>query len=269
MEIERGDIAVRLVEERTRIGYSQADFARHTEITREGLRLYEQGQRGMSAEFLVKAATLGVDVQYVLIGIRSTNAIEVARAASVAAAPSPPKKFHIVGGTGHTMNVVEKGDVIHTTKLVKKVIAEVKPGDEHIGDSQARVLMDLVEEIVKEEAKHKKVPKTHRAVWAALNSHCGVTRYRLIAVANFEKAEKYLRQWIGRLNSAASAPKTDNHAWRTRKYAYIKINTKDDPDKLNRHLTTKYEASTLVDLSDEDLEKVYRTVAGWKRAGAG
>lgn len=66
-------MGIRLVEERTRLGYSQANFAHQTEVNRETLRLNELGRSGISAEFLGRAAQLGVDVQYVITGIRSQS----------------------------------------------------------------------------------------------------------------------------------------------------------------------------------------------------
>lgn len=263
MGIERADIAIRLVEERTRTGYSQADFARQLGISREGLRLYETGQRGLSAEFLAQAASLGVDVQYVLTGIRSMNATEAERAAQPA--------VHVAGGgSANVVQFAHKGatvNMISTQKHVTSTRAEVKPGDQHISEGQAAKLTALVQEIVELEAKLKKNPKTYRSVWGALNAHCGVTRYLLIAAADYDRAEKYLRQWIGRLNSMASAPVADNDAWRKRRYAYIKINTKDDEAWLTAYLRKNFKAVSLTEISDDNLDRTYRAVAARKRKG--
>ncbi len=69
----RIDIARRLREERERVGYSASAFAREADISREGLRLNESGKRGVSGDLLARAARLGVDVQYVVTGVRSSN----------------------------------------------------------------------------------------------------------------------------------------------------------------------------------------------------
>nr|WP_231087884.1 helix-turn-helix transcriptional regulator [[Haemophilus] ducreyi] len=71
LAITREDMGIRLIEERTRLGYSQANFAHQTDISREALRLNELGRSGISAEFLGRAAQLGVDVQYVITGVRA------------------------------------------------------------------------------------------------------------------------------------------------------------------------------------------------------
>jgi DNA-binding XRE family transcriptional regulator len=259
--IERADIAIRLVEERTRTGFTQADFARKLDISREGLRLYELGQRGLSAEFLAQAAALGVDVQYVLTGVPSANRAEAERAAQ-------PQVNVSSGGNANVVQVAQAGSTIHlvnTQNHVTHTKAEVKPGDQHITEVQAAKLTELVRQIVELETQLKKAPKSFRSVWAALNAHCGVTRYLLIALEDFPKAEKYLRQWIGRLNSMASAPVADNETWRKRRYSYIKINTKDDSDWLAAYLKKTFKVTSLTELSDEQLDRTYRAVAARKR----
>lgn len=259
--MNRADIAVRLVEERGRVGYSQADFARKTGISREGLRLYETGQRSINGEFLATAAGLGVDVQYILTGVRSTN-IRQAEAAA-----SPPAVA--VTGNANIVQFPQAGahiTQVTTQRYTTTTKADVKPGESHISEAQAARLMDLVKDVVEREQRIKKKPKTHRAVWSSLNSHCGVTRYRLIAAQDFQRAETYLLKWIGRLNAAPSAAIADNDAWRTRRYAYIKINTKDDPDWLRRYLAKNFACSSLTDLSDDGLNRVYQAVARKKGA---
>lgn len=263
----RSDLAIRLVEERARLRYSQADFASKTGLSREGLRLYETGQRGMSAEFLAQAALLGLDVQYVLIGVRSKNLDEVE--ASVAPPIPPTPSVPLTNHGGNAIGVVQGGTVtqITTQRHVTRTVAEVKPGAEHITDAQAATLTELVHEIARLEEQLKQKPKGHRAIWGALNAHCGVPKYRLIKQADFPAAQKYLQQWIGRLTAMASAPAKIGDAWRKRKYAYIKINT-NDPEAakaLQDYLQRKHQASSLTELTDEQLEQTYRFVSARKR----
>ncbi|MDD5297643.1 MAG: helix-turn-helix transcriptional regulator [Rhodocyclaceae bacterium] len=261
MGFEREDIAVRLAEERTRVGYSQVAFARELGISREGLRQYETGQSGISGEFLAKAASLGVDVQYVLTGIRSANAPEAERALR----PS----VHVTGsGTANVVQFAQPGSTVninHNPRVVNRTVVEVAHGDGHISDEQAATLTRLVNEIVELEKQLKKKPGSFRSVWGSVNAHCGVTQYRLIPAETFGKAENYLRQWIGRLNSMASAPVADNDTWRKRKYAYIKINTKDDAAWLTAYLKKAFHTESIADLSDDDLDRTYRAVATRKR----
>ncbi len=261
MKKDRSDIAIRLVEERARLRFSQADFADKTGISREGLRLYEAGQRGMSAEFLAEAAFLGVDVQFVLAGVRSANLTEVEEA-------STPRVSGVNGVVhGNVVGTVQAGGVvhqIHTQRHVTRTVAEVRPGDGHITDAQAATLLGLVNTIVEKEALLKKKPRTHRSVWAAVNSHCEVPSYRLIQEKDFDRARKYLDQWMGRLNSMATAPVKDGDEWRKRRYAYIKINSKlpEDERAVAAYMKKNFDVASLTELDNQQLEAVYRYIAG-------
>jgi transcriptional regulator with XRE-family HTH domain len=259
MGIERSDIAIRLSEERGRLSISQSDFCQAIGIATETLRRYENGQREMGVEFLAQAARLGVDVQYILLGVRSANAKE----AEQAVAPV----VSIAGTNGNVIGVINGGATIHqvnTQRHVQKTIAQVNPGGEHISDEQAAALHVLVDKVIETEARLKQKPKGYRAVWGALNAHCGVPQYRLIRSADFQKAQKYLHQWIGRLDAMATAPIKDGDAWRKRKYAYIKINSKDDPEVVDRYIAKNFRASSIAELSNSQLEQLYRYVAGRK-----
>lgn len=260
MSIERSDIAIRLVEERARTGYSQVSFARELGISREALRLYEIGQSGLSAEVLAKAASLGVDVQYVLVGVRSVNAQAAEKAAS-------PSVSFTGNGNSNVVGIFQAGATvkqINTHRHIEKTIAEVTPGEIHISDEQAHLLHALVEKVVETEQRLKTKPRSFRAVWGALNAHCNVPQYRLIRAEDFGKAQKYLHQWIGRLDSMASAPVKDGDAWRKRKYAYIKINSKAEPDAVDAYIARNFGSASLTELDNAQLEQVYRYVASRK-----
>jgi len=332
--IVRGEIAVRLIEERARLGYSQSGFARQLEVSHEGLRKNEMGQSGVGGEFLARAAKLGADVQYILTGVRSTNLQEVAppkipqlgsvmksmrlgsamksltsadalkpfrenaelvKSLTSADALKPFKEnaklvkemttpvlrredmvvgieksnvMQLAGGNISGETVTVSGNtltMINTPRHVTRTVAEVKPGVEHITEEQAARLTALVKLIVEWEAKVKKKPNGHRGVWAALNAHCRVTKYRLIGLEDYDKAENYLHQWLGRLQSMASAPVADNDTWRKRRYAYIKINTRENEAWLLAYLRKNFKAESLTDLADDALDRTYRAVAARKR----
>lgn len=174
------------------------------------------------------------------------------------------------GGTGNVVTLVTgNGSTVNnisTPKHVTRTIAKVEPGVKHITDSQRVVLQGLVDDIVELEKKVRKSPKGYQSVWRSLNSHCHASQYMLITIENYDKAEKYLRQWIGRLNSSASASVADNDTWRKRRYAYIKINTstKSDEEWLLVYLQKNFNVASLADISDDDLEKIYRMVVSRK-----
>ena len=216
--ISKKDMAVRLVEERTRLGYTQANFAHQAGKTREILRKYEHGETMVSTDFLVHVAQLGVDVQYVLTGVRSSNMETVAKAVI----PSENAPVNQVSGNVTNSVLAGAGAVvnqINTQRHITRTKAIVKPGEEHVTDEEKADLTRLVNEIVSLEAQYRSAgsAKSHRAVWSALNKHCKVTSYHLIPLEKYEMALRFLRRWIGRLNSMSSAPKKGKKDWRNRR----------------------------------------------------
>lgn len=264
LSITREDMGIRLVEERTRLGYSQANFAHQTEVTRETLRLNELGRSGISAEFLGRAAQLGVDVQYVITGVRSQK---IEKNEEVSAQTIQGNNNNVIYGD---KGVINSGTInnITTEKHITRTRAVVEPNEKHIGEETKRLLQDLVKQIVELEEQLKKSPKTFQAVWASLNKYCGVTTYHLIPIEKADKAETYLRKWIGRLSSAKSAPKKIGNEWRNKKYAYIKLNTKQLglESWLKEHLQERYCVGSLTELSNDQLKKLYDAVSRRKSA---
>jgi transcriptional regulator with XRE-family HTH domain len=66
--------ATRLREERERIGQGQAEMAAATGVKPRTYQDWERGIATVSAEFLSLAATLGIDVRYVITGVRASEA---------------------------------------------------------------------------------------------------------------------------------------------------------------------------------------------------
>lgn len=177
--------------------------------------------------------------------------------------PDDPQGINVKGDG----NIIGNNNTyVRTEKLTHNVTAEVRPGEEHITEEQAAAIKRMVNQIVELEAVTKRNPKSHQAVYGALNNRFKVTRYRLHKREKWPEIESYLRQWIGRLSSTASA-KRSAPDWRKSKYSYIKINVRQLglEDKLNELLLSRYGVASIKDLSDDDLEVVYRTVAGWKQ----
>ncbi len=66
--MERIDLALNLVEERSRLRYSRKNFAEQTGCSAESLRLYESEQVNNTADFLPAAVQLGVDIHRDITG---------------------------------------------------------------------------------------------------------------------------------------------------------------------------------------------------------
>lgn len=260
--LTKEDMAVRLIEERSRVGYSQSNFAHQTGKSRQQIHNYEMAKSEMTVEFLGQASQLGLDIQYIVTGVKSSNTDEVMKAETNDGVTNNIQgnvSNSVFTGSGSTVNQ------INTKKHITRTKAEVKAGNEHLTDEQKAHLRRLVDEIVDMETKYRtaKSAKSHVAVWSSLNKHLKVTSYHLIPLEKYEKATKYLQQWIGRLNSLKKVPKTDNQNWRKRQYSYIHTNIKKlNLDEWYRdYLNDKFNTNSSKNLNDDDLKKMYQAVA--------
>lgn len=68
-------IGERLREERNRLGLSQPAWGEIAGVTKKTQMLYEAGERMPDAAYLSAVASAGADVQYIVTGIRSTQAL--------------------------------------------------------------------------------------------------------------------------------------------------------------------------------------------------
>lgn len=169
---------------------------------------------------------------------------------------------------GDNSGIVAGRDVIinQSPPPPQKVRAVVPVTEEHISNEQRAELQRLVREIVELETKVKRNPKSYAAVWGSLNAKLKVSEYKLIARDDFPKAEKYLREWIGRLSNTKTAQRKDGD-WRKRKLAFIHTNCKlfGLEPKMRDFIQRKFNATSLSELSDADLVPVYNAVSRWKK----
>lgn len=149
-----------------------------------------------------------------------------------------------------------------------KIRVVVATGPEHVSEAQKAKLKELVAEVVRLESLIRRAPKSFASVWSALNGRLRVSSYHLIPAPAVPRAEKYLREWIGRLSAAKSAPGKDAN-WRNRKYSYIFTNVKQlgAEAALRERLLARHGTDSMKDLTDAHLEAAYQLVAGWKKAG--
>jgi transcriptional regulator with XRE-family HTH domain len=65
----------RLLEERERLGFTQEQFAAFGGIKRRAQVNYESGERSPDGNYFSGISAAGADVQYILTGVRSANAL--------------------------------------------------------------------------------------------------------------------------------------------------------------------------------------------------
>lgn len=172
-----------------------------------------------------------------------------------------------IGAIQGGQNIIgHKGDIHLQMAARPKVRVVIQPGPDHISEAQKVRLRELVNEVVELETAVKRAPKRHAAVWSALTGKLKVTSYHLIPASAFERAEAYLQTWCARLRSAKSAPTKDPN-WRNSRYRYIHAAAKEIGriDDIPVLLAERYSGRSLKDLSDLELEAVYRVVAEWKK----
>ncbi len=190
-------------------------------------------------------------------------------AAKPARKPRQPAKPAVhVNGDG---NVVGNNNmVIKTERHVTKTIAKPEPGAAHITEAQMSELRTMVEEIVRLEAIAKRDPANFPRVWNALRAKLG-KRYsaaRMMPIEMFPRAKKVLQTWIAQLLGRSTVQKKDPETVRNNRLGNIHAAMKqlDCEPKIRAYLKKNWDVSSLGDLDATALERVYRYVAGLKRA---
>lgn len=142
---------------------------------------------------------------------------------------------------------------------------EIRPGIDHVSIEQRAILKKLVEEIAETEARLKRNARGYAAVYSALfRQFPGVHALAAIPLGGFEIGRSYLNQQLGRLNSMKTAPIKNGNEWRSKKIKYIKLNSKapDDEAAMRAYMIRNFGAESLTKLANDELERVYRYVAG-------
>lgn len=127
--------------------------------------------------------------------------------------PSPQPSPVSVRGIGNAA-VVGSHNQVTINVSRRKVVADVKPGKDHITDDQAAHLQRLVHDI------HARTSKEFQTIWSALLRHVHAPKYRLIRLDRYPEAEAYLTKWLGRTGPADEAAEEV----RKRHIKYIKTN---------------------------------------------
>lgn len=118
-------------------------------------------------------------------------------------------------------NVIGDGNTIVIEQQIVRPRVVVQPGEAHISQPQARQLKDLVGAIVALERRVRPDPAGYQAVWGALNSAMGVTRYLLIPRLRFCEARAFLVEWRAYLADQESRGESPAEAARRSRIEYI------------------------------------------------
>lgn len=156
-------------------------------------------------------------------------------------------------GTG---NVVGSGNVV--------LIVGSAANDAPLSEQAKTGLEDLVNEVVFHESIKR--GKRYRAghVWMATRRALDLSPQLL--ASDQARIERYLRGWLAKVAaSEANAQAGHDDKWRKRRVARILATCKelDRKRQLEQLLATRYGATILIELKDDELDEVFRSVSTW------
>jgi len=165
---------------------------------------------------------------------------------------------------GGTNIIGNHGPVNVYTKDPRPPSAPVPPPPDHITDEQAAILKSLhndwvaLSEVVKTRAK----PITPQQAWISINhaGHC--TTYKHMRQEHFDTACAYVQKQMAILRSGKMARSRDPK-WRASRIGAIKarsINQLGDEFAYKPYITKNFNAQSLTELDDEQLDATYRHV---------
>lgn len=198
------------------------------------------------------------------------NILDAAKAKKTRTSKPKPKGAPDISQTAiGDKNILAGRDVIHTEKVIQKVVAEVKPGDEHITDAQAAILHEKIQELVDLHNLVKRLQVTKAHFWSRLNRYCHVPKYRLIKVDDFYKGLRWCNQQLAILSGTKTTQKKDPDKLRNRQISFIQINIKQLGIEINyrNYLQNTFQKISTGELDLAELKRAYNWVAGQKKRG--
>ena len=157
------------------------------------------------------------------------------------------------------------GKIINTSKIQNVTEVKYNPA-EHITDAQAKLIKDKVDEIVKinESTEKTSTAKLYMQTWLSIKNKFNVTKYTLLPKEKFEECMTWLQGQIA-YNHRPKLRKANNPEWKKQIYTAIyskirnkKMSKQDLYDYAYEKLNLKKPISSLKDLSDTRLKKLYQ-----------
>lgn len=176
-------------------------------------------------------------------------------------APQVMPNVTVTGGTVFVGN----GNV-HNVFNVRPRVTVVQTGNGVLDAAQKRRLLDLRDQIVGVSRVLEGQAVSPATVMRRLNAHMNVNSYAEIPSELFDRAESYLVRWRARLEGMPGATKSPG--WRDRRIQAIHARCKElrcDRWRLN-YMRKVFGKVSLIDLSNEEVDKLYRAVMDRKRA---
>lgn len=165
-------------------------------------------------------------------------------------------KQNIVGDN----NIQVAGDYINTPKHTTKIEVQYDP-DKYISDKEAMLIRKKVAEIAGILTTDSKSSKSvYSKIYSALNEKFGCSKYTLIPKDNFEAAIDFLLKYKGikfSKRNLTERQRTDRYKSIHAKASELKMSHDDMYRIINEFLSHKKYYTSIKDLSDASLNKVY------------
>jgi hypothetical protein len=219
--------------------------------------------------FPIQGKNAGLSAPTVLDELKSALAnAEPASTKAVSGVERRPVEPTVINGDGAQ---VINGDISITNNNTTYQVGSaprpkiiVKTGDGVIDAAQKRRLLELRDSVVEASAAGAK-PKTPGGVMLGLNRYMKVNTYAEILATDFDRAVKWLTRQRAIKTSLPSAKKKLPN-WRNGRIKAIHSRCKERGWEAWRiaHMLKTFGKESMIDLSDDELEKLYRTVMGKK-----
>lgn len=161
-------------------------------------------------------------------------------------------------------NIVGNGNtVIKTENVIHRPKVEVKTGDGVVTAEQKARLQQLVKDWMEARGAVRKSDFSYAAAWAAVNKKAGVNSYHEIPSVKFKTIEAWLLRQIAIIYSMPSAP-VKSTQWRSGRIKGIQSRCSElgIQGKRKAYMLKTFGKDSLTQLSDADVEKVYRWAMG-------
>lgn len=164
------------------------------------------------------------------------------------------------------MNIIGDGNNINYNSSPSITVVKVQTGVGVLTAAQKAKMNTLIKEWVEARGSVRRSKAEIAALRSAFNRAMNVNSYAEILQEDFERAMTWLRRQTGIINSMPSAPKK-NPNWRNTRYRAINARAKEFQDgeiRFRRYAEERYGSGSLKELSDEQLDAVYRYVFSWR-----
>lgn len=142
----------------------------------------------------------------------------------------------------------------------------VKTGDGVITAAQKAEINKLFDQLYGVRGAVRKSRAQMGALRKAFNNYMNVNKYDEILEEDFPRAIGWLRRQIAIVNSMPSAPK-QSATWRNDRIRAVSARCKQFPDgeaRMRAYMKKQFGKASRTDLSDGEMERLYRHVMGWR-----